>query len=90
MTKVGSLSTYKVQGFSTHLYGHISQNEKQCILYEHPNVVPKIRDIWLFINPLLLGGFATKFKPTYSNEFKEGDRVIKVELSKFVACVLRW
>jgi len=42
------------------------------------------------INPLFLGGFAKKIKPKYSNEFKEGDKVIKVELFKFVACVLRW
>lgn len=90
MTKVGSLSTDKVQGSSTHLYGHISQNKKQCILYEHPNVVSKIGNIWLPINPLLLGGFAKFFKPKYNNEFKEGDRVIRVVLSKFDACVLRW
>jgi hypothetical protein len=90
MTKVGSLSTYKVQGSSTHIYGHISQNENRCILYEHPNVEPKIRNIWLPINPLLLGGFVKLFKPKYNNEFKEGDKVIRVELSKFDACVLRW
>lgn len=42
------------------------------------------------INPLLLGGFAKFFKPKYSNEIKEGDRVIRVDLSKFATYVLRW
>ncbi len=42
------------------------------------------------INPLLLGGFAKFLKPKSNNEFKEGDKVIRVELSKFDACVLRW
>jgi hypothetical protein len=37
-----------------------------------------------------LGGFAKFFKPKYNNEFKEGDRVIRVGFSKFDACVLRW
>jgi hypothetical protein len=47
--------------------------EKQDILHEKPNVVPRIRDIWLLVNLMLLGGFAKFIKLKHRDRLQEGN-----------------
>jgi hypothetical protein len=37
-----------------------------------------------------LGGCAKFFKPEYNSEFREGDRINRIDLLRVVACVLSW
>jgi hypothetical protein len=51
-------------------------------IHENPNNIPRLKNIWLPANPPLLGGCAKFFKLEHSNEFREEDRINKVELSR--------
>jgi len=57
MTRVGSLSTHIVPSFPTSLDGLINQSEKVWNLHENVNNIPRLRDIWIFIDPLPLGSY---------------------------------
>jgi hypothetical protein len=90
MTRVQSLSI-KVTLYSfIHLDGHIIRNKILCKLYENPNNIPRLGDIWLPVDPPLLGGCVKFLKLEHSSEVKEGDKVIKVEFSRFTSHVLSW
>jgi len=45
---------------------------------------------FICVNPLPLKGSTMFSKLECSGELKEGDRIIRVEFSRFVACVLIW
>jgi hypothetical protein len=57
---------------------------------EKTNIIPRLWDIWLCVDSLLLKGGARFFKPKHNSEFREGDKTITVELSKATACMLNW
>jgi hypothetical protein len=88
MIKVGSSSTQVAPSFFTSLNGLINQSEKFGKLHENLNNIPRLGDIWILINPLPLGTSIKFFKLECNNEFKEGNIIIKVELSRFVVCIL--
>ncbi len=90
MTKDGSSSTPTTPSSSMYLNGLIIGNERSHKIHENPNNIPRLGDIWLLINPPLFGGCAKFFQPKHSNDFKEGNRIIRVELSKVIACVISW
>jgi hypothetical protein len=88
MTRVGSSSTQVTPSFFTSLDGLINQSEFFWNLHENLDNIPRLGDIWILIDPLPLGSSAKFFKPECNNEFKEGDIIVKVKLSRFVVCVL--
>jgi hypothetical protein len=55
----------------------IIRNERSHKLYENPNNIPRLKNIWLLVDPPLLGGCAKFFKLDYSGEFKEGNKSLK-------------
>jgi hypothetical protein len=73
MTKVGSSLTHEMLSFSTPLDGPIFLFENQCLLHENLDAIPRIGDMWLFVDPPLLGGFAKFFKLKDRSKLQEGD-----------------
>jgi hypothetical protein len=90
MIGVGSFFMHKMLGFFAPLDDPILLIEKQHILHEKPNVVPRIRDIWLLVNLMLLGGFAKFIKLEYNDKLQEGNHIIRVEFFRCEAYVLSW
>jgi hypothetical protein len=90
MTRDGSSSTPTTPSSSTYLNGLIIRNERSRKIHENLNSILRLGDIWLLVDPPLLGGCAKFFKLEHSNEFKEGDRIVRVELFGVTACVLSW
>jgi hypothetical protein len=73
-----------------YLNGLIIRNERSRKIHENPNGIPRLGNIWLHVDPPLLGGCAKFFKLEHSSEFREGDRIIRVELFGITTCVLSW
>lgn len=69
-----------------YLDGLIIRNERVRRLYENPNIIPRLRDIWFHVEPPLSEGCAKFFKLEYSSEYREGNKIIKVEF--FWSCCL--
>ncbi len=90
MTKVGSSSTPITPSSSMYLDGLIIINERSHKIHENLNNIPRLRDIWLPIDPPLLRGCAKFFKLEHNSEFREGNRIVKVEFFGVVACVQSW
>ncbi len=88
MIKVGSSSTQVTPSFSTSLTSLTNQSEKFGKLHENLNNIPRLGDNWILINPLPLGSFVKFFKLVCINEFKEGNIINKIELSRFFVCIL--
>jgi hypothetical protein len=59
-------------------------------LHENPNAIPRVRDIWLHINMMFLGGFAKFFKPKHRDRLQEGNWIIIMEFFECEAYVLRY
>jgi hypothetical protein len=88
MIGVGSsLAQITLSSFTT-LNGFISQSEKFRKLHENPNHIPRFRNILILVDPLPLGGSIMFLKLECNGELKEGNTIIRVEFSRFVACVL--
>jgi hypothetical protein len=45
-------------------------------------------NVWLFVDPPSLGGCMNFFKPKYSNELKEGNKIIRIMFFGSNVCVL--
>jgi hypothetical protein len=90
MTRVRSSSTPITPGSFMYLDGLIIINERFHKIHENLNNIPRLRDIWLPIDPPLLRGCAKFFKLEDYNEFREGDRIVKMEFSRVVACFQSW
>jgi hypothetical protein len=89
MIQAQSLSIERILNSSIHLDGHIIKNKRFHRLYNNPNIIPILRDIWLHVDPPLLGGYAKFLKPKHSSEVREGDKVIRVYFFGSIVCVLR-
>jgi len=70
------------------LDGLISENEKFRKLHENLNHISRLGNILIHVNPLPLKGSTMFSKLECSGELKEGNKIIRVEFSRFVACVL--
>jgi len=79
MIGLGSFFMHKMLGSFTPLDDLILLLEKQHILCEKPNVVLRIRDIWLLVNLMLLGGFAKFIKLKHRDILQEGNQIIRME-----------
>jgi hypothetical protein len=90
MTTVGSSSTPTTPISFTNLNVLIIINERSHKTHENPNSIPRPGNIWLHVDSPLLEGCAKLFQLEYGSEFKEGDRIIRVELFGAIACVLSW
>jgi hypothetical protein len=90
MIGVGSSLMHKIIGYFAPLGDPILLIEKQHILHEKPNVVPKIREIWLLVNLMLLGGFAKFIKLEHKDRLQEGNQIIKAKFFRCEAYVLSW
>jgi hypothetical protein len=81
-------STQVAPNFSTFLDGLINQSEKFQKLHDNLNNIHRLGNIWIPIDPLPLGSSTKFFKPKCNSEFKEGDIIIKLKLSRFAVCTL--
>jgi hypothetical protein len=90
MTRVGTSSTPITPGFFMYLDGFIIINEWSHKIHENLNNIPRLRDIWLLVDSPLLRRCAKFFKLEHNSEFKEGNRIVKVEFFGVVACVQSW
>ncbi len=90
MIGAGSSSMQVTPSFSTNLDGHIVKIERSYRLHEETNNIPRLWDIWLCVDSPLLEGGVRFFKPKHNSEFREGNKIIRVELSRTTACVLSW
>ncbi len=81
VTRAGSSSTQTTIGSFTCLDGLIIRNEKSHKFHENLNSITRLRDIWFHVNPPLLRGCAKFFKPEHNNEFREGDKLVRLEFS---------
>jgi hypothetical protein len=88
MIGVGSSLMHKMLGSFTPLDDPVLLIEKQHILHEKPNVVPRIKDIWLLV--MLLGGFAKFIKLKHKDRLQEANQIIRVEFFRCEAYVLSW
>ncbi len=88
MIGVGSSLSQITLSSSTTLNGLINQSEKFRKLHENPNHIPRLRNILILVDPLPLGVSIMFLKLECNGELKEGNRIIRVEFSRFVACVL--
>jgi hypothetical protein len=73
MIGVASFFMDKMLGLFTPLDDPILLIEKQHILHEKPNVVPRIRDIWLLVNLMLLGAFAKFIELEHKDKLQKGN-----------------
>lgn len=80
MTRVGSSSTQVTPSSSSNLNGHIVRSERSCRLHEETNNIRRLWDIWLCVDSPLLEGGARFFKSKHNSEFREGDKITRVEL----------
>jgi hypothetical protein len=71
--------THKIIGFSIPQGGHILHFERQRSQFEKFDSIPRLGDVWLLVELLLLGGVAKFFKLEHKDKLKEGDRIIRVE-----------
>jgi hypothetical protein len=83
VTRAGSSSTQTTIGSFMCLNGLIIRNEKSHKSHENLNNITRLRDIWFLVDPPLLRGCAKFFKPEHSNEFKEGDKLVRLEFFKY-------
>jgi hypothetical protein len=90
MIRVGSSSTPITPSFSMYLDGLIIINERSHKIHGNLNNIHRLGNIWLLVDPSLLKGCEKKFKLKHHSEFKEGDRIVKVEFFGVVACVQSW
>jgi hypothetical protein len=72
------------------LDGLIIRDEKSHGFHENPDSIPKLGNIWFPVDLPLLGGCAKFFKFEHNNEFKEGDRLIRLEFSRTTIVLLNW
>lgn len=68
--------------------GPIIWNEALCKFYEHYDALPRLGDLWIRIDPSLMGGVVKFFKPNHAEKLQVGNRIIRVELVGSSACVL--
>jgi hypothetical protein len=71
-----------------YLDGPIIKDERSHKLHENLNNIPKLRYIWLPVDPPFVGRMCKVFQNENNSEFREGDRIIRIELSREVVHVL--
>jgi len=83
VTRVGSSSTQTTIGSFTCFDGLIIRNEKSHKSHENLNNITRLRDIWFPVDPPLLRGCGKFFKPEHNNEFREGNKLVRLEFSRY-------
>jgi hypothetical protein len=72
------------------LDGPIIRNEKFHKSHKNPNSITRLGDISFLVDPPLPRGCAKFFKFEHSNEFKEGDKLVRLEFSGATIVHLNW
>jgi hypothetical protein len=90
MIGVGFSLIQEILGSSTPSNGLIMLFEKQHLLHENLEVVPRLGDIWLLVKLFVFEGFVKFFKPKHKRKLQEGDCIVKLELIRCETCVLSW
>jgi hypothetical protein len=77
MNGAGSSSIQGTPSSSMYLDGHIIRNERSHKLHENLDSLLRLRDIWMLVDPPLLGGRVKFFKLEYNGGFKKGDKSLE-------------